>query len=268
MARAAARDAGTFLLRHFRDLDSLAYELKGTRGTDYVTKADRGSEKRIFGRIQSAFPGDGFLGEEGGSRAASRKAGGRKWIVDPLDGTTNFVHSFPQWAVSIALSDTGGLAVGVVFDPVRREMFEAVRGRGARLNGKAIRVSRRRSFRLALVATGFPFKRFTRMPQYLDIFQAVARSTAGIRRPGSASLDLSCVACGRVDAFWEFGLSAWDVAAGALIIQEAGGRVSDLHDGPDFLSGDILASNGALHRPMLDVIRPAMEKRPPPRRKK
>ncbi len=250
-AHRAAREAGRFLMAKFEKRNSLAVETKAGEAVNYVTRVDRESEKRIQSILRRAFPKDAFLGEEGGSRGGS---GSRRWIVDPLDGTTNYLHGFPMFAVSIALEEDGDLKVGVVLDPVRRESFAAVRGHGATLNGRPIAVSRRRAFRHALSATGFPFREFSRMAEYLAIFESMARSTAGIRRPGSASLDLCYLACGRVDLFWEFGLGPWDVAAGALIIQEAGGRVTDVEGGKEILAGDVAASNGPLHRRLLQII--------------
>lgn len=249
-AQSAARKAGRFLLAEWKGRKRLRVESK--READYVTRVDRGSEARVTRLLCRRFPRDGILGEEGGESLGEAP---RRWIIDPLDGTTNYLHGFPLFAVSIALEERGGLHVGVVFDPVHKEMFYAVKGRGAFLNGRRIRVSTLQTFRHALIATGFPFKEFRRMGRYLKIFRSVARTTAGIRRPGVASLDLCYTACGRVDGFWEFGLSPWDVAAGALIVQEAGGRVSAVEESRHFLEGDIVASNSLLHKKLLGLVR-------------
>lgn len=250
----AARKAGNFLLSQWKRRASLRVRSKNREAVNYVTDVDRGSEARIVAHLQRRFPSDTILGEEGGERR--KKSGApRRWIVDPLDGTTNYLHGFPFFAVSIALEVEGDLKVGVVWDPLREELYSAVRGRGARLNGGRIRVSRRGRLRHALVATGFPFKEFSRMRRYLKIFAHVARDTAGIRRPGVASLDLCYLACGRVDGFWEFGLAPWDVAAGGLLVEEAGGRVTDMEGGGDFLKGDLVASNGRLHGALMRIVK-------------
>jgi myo-inositol-1(or 4)-monophosphatase len=245
-------------MQQFKKRESIKIETKGGMDADFVTWVDRESEERIRKDLIRSFPGDIFLGEEGGTRSGKT---GRRWIVDPLDGTTNYLHGFPMFAVSIALEEAGDLKVAVVYDPVHRECFEAVRGCGAFLNGREIQVSPCRSLKKALVATGFPFREFSRMKEYLAMFESVARGTSGIRRPGSASLDLCYLACGRVDAFWELGLGPWDVAAGSLIIQEAGGRVTDMKGGRHFLQGDIVASNRHLHLPMLNTLQSTSPKR-------
>lgn len=257
-AKAAARAAGRFLMREWAKRGTLRVESK--READYVTRVDRGSEARVVRFLRKRFPRDSILGEEGGVREGASAS--RRWIIDPLDGTTNYLHGFPLFAVSIAFEADGVLRAGAVFDPVHGEMFAATRGGGAFLNGERIRVSSRPTFRHALAATGFPFKEFRRMDFYMRIFRAVARTTAGIRRPGVASLDLCYLACGRVDFFWELGLAPWDVAAGALIVEEAGGSVTDLAGGGDFLDGDIAASNGKVHRALLDLIARAREGNP------
>ncbi|UCF81815.1 MAG: inositol monophosphatase [Acidobacteriota bacterium] len=250
----ASGKAGDFLLSRWSRRASLRVRSKNREAVNYVTDVDRGSEARIVAHLRRRFPSDAILGEEGGERMKESGAP-RRWIVDPLDGTTNYLHGFPFFAVSIALEVEGDLKVGVVLDPLREELFTAVRGRGARLNGGRIRVSRRRGLRHALVATGFPFKEFSRMDRYLGIFTRVSRATAGVRRPGVASLDLCYLACGRVDGFWEFGLAPWDVAAGGLLVEEAGGRVTDMEGGGDFLKGDLVASNGRLHGALMRIVK-------------
>jgi myo-inositol-1(or 4)-monophosphatase len=260
VARRAATEAGRFLMKNFPGRETIRVAVKQGQITNYVTRVDRGSETLVRTLLRRTFPRDTFLGEETGNRPGT---GSRRWIVDPLDGTTNYLHGFPMFSVSIALEEEGDLKVGIVLDPVRKECFEAVRGFGATLNNRPIHVSRRRAFRHALVATGFPFRDFSRMNTYLAIFEKVARGTAGIRRPGSASLDLCYLSCGRVDAFWEFALGPWDVAAGSLIIQEAGGRVTDMSGqdwGDRILAGNIVASNGLLHPDMLRMVRLGVSK--------
>jgi myo-inositol-1(or 4)-monophosphatase len=249
-ARRAALAAGKFLRRQFLRRKALRVELKGR--ADYVSRADRGSERIIRRIILRKFPDDGFLAEEGGLRRGRGER--RRWLVDPLDGTTNFLHGFPFFAVSIAFEEEGEVRAAAVLDVMHGELFEARRGGGARLNGKPIRVSREGRMRHALLATGFPFRELERLLAYVRIFERMCRAAAGLRRPGSAALDLCYTACGRVDGFWEMGLSPWDVAAGALVVEEAGGKVTDLRGGGDFLKGDIAASNSRLHAAVLRVI--------------
>jgi myo-inositol-1(or 4)-monophosphatase len=249
----AAMAAGDLLRRRFGNRGSLDVRAKGLH--DFVTEADREAEAAIVGLLTRRYPDHAVMAEEG-SPAAERAA--HRWIVDPLDGTTNFIHGVPVFGVSVAVEDPGGLVAGAIHDPLRRETFHARRGGGARLDGAPIRCSDPANLGEALVATGFPFRELSRLAPYLVAFEAFARTTSGIRRAGAACLDLAYTACGRYDGFWEVGLSRWDIAAGALLVREAGGRVTDVGGGDRFLdSGDIVAAGERLHPAMLDVMRRA-----------
>src|SRR6201996_8018249 len=223
IAMRAARRAGDLIVRSLSRLDSLKIDTKGRN--DFVTDIDRKAEAEIIATVRRSHPDHAFLAEESG-RAGDNET---VWIIDPLDGTTNFLHGFPTFAVSIAVQQRGRLQHAVVYDPMRQEFFTASRGDGAQLEGKKIRVSAQRTLEGALIGTGLPFKAgITYVDQYLSMLKAMMAIAAGIRRPGAASLDLAYVAAGRMDGFWEFGLSPWDTAAGTLLIQEAGGRVGTL----------------------------------------
>jgi myo-inositol-1(or 4)-monophosphatase len=260
-AREAARRPGDLLRRRFRDTSRLRIEAKGRR--DYVTEVDREAEELVVGYLRERFPDHRILAEESYAKSGDEiaKAGeesSHRWIVDPLDGTTNFIHGVPTFAVSVALEDDSGLLAGAIYDPVHDETFHARRGGGSRLDGERIECSRVTELDDALLATGFPFRDLSRADGYLRAFEAFMRTTAGIRRAGAASLDLALTACGRYDGFWEVGLHPWDLAAGALLIREAGGRVTDVIGGDSFLeSGEILAAGPALHETMLEVTRGA-----------
>jgi len=239
-----ARQAGA-LLRPYFDR-RVAVEYKGD--VDLVTEADRASEAFILKRLRAYFPDHAIVAEEGGGHEA---ASPYRWYVDPLDGTTNFAHGFPIFAVSIALEREGAAVVGVIYDPTRDELFAAERGAGAFLNGRAIRVSRVGRLAEALVTTGFPSKKRHKNPN-IHYYHQMNMQTHGVRRPGSAALDLAYVAAGRLDGFWEFHLQPWDLAAGRLLVEEAGGRLTDAEGGAHRLdSPSILASNGILHGQML-----------------
>jgi myo-inositol-1(or 4)-monophosphatase len=233
----AARRAGGTIVRSLNRLDSIKVSSKGRN--DFVSEVDRAAEQEIMETVRRAYPDHGFLAEESGRVGGSDTV----WIIDPLDGTTNFLHGFPVFAVSIAVQEKGRLTHGVVYDPLRQELFTASRGAGAQLDGRRIRVSDQRTLEQALVGTGFPFLGKTDdLERYLPMLRTVIESTAGVRRPGAASLDLAYVAAGRLDGFWELGLKAWDMAAGALLIVEAGGLVADFAGGEDFLNnGEIIA---------------------------
>ncbi|MCP5143833.1 MAG: inositol monophosphatase [Gammaproteobacteria bacterium] len=234
----AARRAGDLILRASARVDTVSAELKGRQ--DFVTKVDRDAEAVIIDTLRTAYPGDAFLGEESGAIGDSE----RVWIIDPLDGTTNFLHGFPVYAVSIALAERGILQQAVVYDPNRDELFTATRGSGAQLNNRKIRVSGQRKLERALLGTGFPVRDEKLFRNYLGSFNRLSLETSGIRRAGSAAIDLSYVACGRLDGFWEFGLSSWDIAAGVLLIQEAGGIVTTPQGKDDYLAtGALVAGN-------------------------
>lgn len=223
---------------------------------DLVTQADRASEEAIVSALRAAFPGHAILAEEGGG--AELGSGGPIWLVDPLDGTTNFAHGFPVFVVSMALRDDAGLAAAVVYDPLRDECFSAARGRGASLNGAPVHVSACPDLDRALLATGFPYDRRTAEDNNVRSFGTFIRRCQGIRRAGAAALDLAYVACGRLDGYWEPRLQPWDVAAGMLIVREAGGRVTD-YTGDDGQPGtihnrEIVASNGRFHGEMIAVL--------------
>lgn len=245
----AARAAGDVIMRHYDRLDTVRVESK--RRNDFVSEVDHEAERRIIATLQRAYPAHGIMAEESGARDGD----GHTWIIDPLDGTTNFLHGFPHFAVSIAQEYQGRLELGVIYDPVRQELFTAARGSGAELNNRRIRVSDRRGLEGALLGTGFPYRDDQPDEVYLQMLRTFMRASAGIRRPGSAALDLAYLACGRIDGFWELGLSRWDIAAGALLIREAGGIVGDLHGGDDFLaSGNVLAANPKVFHEMSRVV--------------
>jgi myo-inositol-1(or 4)-monophosphatase len=247
----AARSAGNVIIRNLGKLDTLAIHTKDRN--DFVTEVDRQAEQEIIYILRKAFPSHGILAEESGLQEGDEY----QWIIDPLDGTTNFLHGFPQFAVSIAMRHKGRLEHGVIYDPLRQEIFSASRGAGATLNDQRIRVTNRKTLEGSLLGTGFPFKSQQHLETYLDMFRALFPQTAGIRRAGSAALDLAYVATGRLDGFWEIGLSIWDMAAGVLLIQEAGGLSSDFTGGHEHLeSGNIVAGNPKLFAEILKTIRP------------
>jgi myo-inositol-1(or 4)-monophosphatase len=254
----AARSAGRILLRNFDRVDQLTVSAKGTN--DFVSEVDQQAEQAIIRELRSKYPDHAILAEESGAHAGSEY----RWIIDPLDGTTNYLHGFPQFAVSIALMRRDRLEHAVVYDPLREELFTATRGEGAQLNDRKIRVSPRTSLEGALISTGFPYREQAHLEAYLGMFKSLTAETAGIRRPGSAALDFAYVAAGRVDGFWELGLSPWDVAAGALLVQEAGGVVSDLGGGQRYLeTGNVAAGSVRLHHALLQKIRPFLSDRLP-----
>jgi myo-inositol-1(or 4)-monophosphatase len=251
----AARSAGNVIIRNLGKLDTLAIHTKDRN--DFVTEVDRRAEQEIIFILRKAFPDHGILAEESGLQEGDEY----QWIIDPLDGTTNFLHGFPQFAVSIALRHKGRMEQGVIYDPLRQELFTATRGAGATLNDRRIRVTKRNTLEGSLLGTGFPFKSQQHLDTYLDMFRALFPQTAGIRRAGSAALDLAYVAAGRLDGFWEIGLSIWDMAAGVLLIQEAGGLSSDFSGGDNHLeSGNIVAGNPKLFAEILKTIRPCVTK--------
>ncbi|MEJ2344725.1 MAG: inositol-1-monophosphatase [Gammaproteobacteria bacterium] len=256
----AARSAGNLVMRYVDRLDTLAVESK--QRNDFVSEVDRMAEEEIITILRKAYPGHGILAEESGARAGRDDE--YVWVIDPLDGTTNFLYGFPQFGISIALKHKGIIEQGVVYDPVRQELFTATRGAGAQLNNRRVRVSRRKDLHGALLGTGFPFRQQQHLEAYLGMFKALFPDTAGLRRAGAASLDLAYVAAGRLDGFWEIGLSEWDMAAGVLLIREAGGIVTDFGGGDRYLeTGNVVAGGPKVHHAILTAIRthrtPALE---------
>lgn len=247
----AARRAGNLIHRAAENLDHLTVTKKSH--ADYVSEVDRAAERIIIEALQQAYPTHAILAEESGAQGESEYV----WIIDPLDGTTNFLHGVPQYAVSIALQHNGILTQAVVYDPTKNDLFTATRGRGAYLNDKRLRVSKRKEMADSLIGTGFPYTNFEHKDAYMAIFTDLMQKTAGLRRPGAASLDLAWTAAGRFDGFFETALKPWDIAAGCLLITEAGGMVSDLHGSDTFLaSGHLCAGNPFIHPQLLDIIAP------------
>jgi myo-inositol-1(or 4)-monophosphatase len=242
-----AREAGALLSKYFER--RVTFELKGEH--DLVTEADRASEQLVIERLSAHFPSHSIVAEEGGGHTGSSEY---CWYVDPLDGTTNFAHGFPMYNITMALEQSGELIAGVIFDPEHNEMFTAERGSGAYLNNRRIRVSKVNRLENTLVATGFPSKKRHENVN-IHFYYQLAMVTHGVRRAGSAALDLAYVASGRLDGFWEFGLNPWDMAAGILLINEAGGKCSDMKGGPVNLRGPhLLADNGLVHQQILDLF--------------
>jgi myo-inositol-1(or 4)-monophosphatase len=247
----AARRAGDIIVRAIPRLDSVAVHTKGRN--DYVTEIDRAAEADIIETVRRLHPDHAFLGEESGASGE----GDIVWIIDPLDGTTNFMHGFPQFAVSIGVQIRGRMEHAVVFDPMRQELFTASRGDGAQLDGRRIRVSKQITLEGSLIATGFPYRVDSPwLDEYLAMMKAVLLKSSGLRRPGAASLDLAYVAAGRVDGFWEMGLKPWDTAAGALLITEAGGRIGGLR-GEDFKLGPhVVAGTPKVYAALVEELQP------------
>jgi myo-inositol-1(or 4)-monophosphatase len=257
----AARRAGSIINR--AALDGSGLEVRAKQRNDFVTRVDQAAEEAIIEVVRKAYPDHALLAEESGRSAGSAEY---EWIIDPLDGTTNFIHGFPQYCVSIGIRHRGALAHGVVYDPVRNELFTASKGRGAFLNDRRIRVSKCTRLGDALVGTGFPFREVSRIEPYSDQLKKMMLTAAGVRRAGAAALDLAYVACGRLDAFWEIGLSAWDMAAGALMILEAGGLVGDLRGEADYLeSGEICAATPKIFPPLVEALSGSPGTSPSPR---
>jgi len=247
----AARRAGSIINR--AALDGGGFEVRSKRMNDFVTKVDHAAEEAIIETVRKAYPDHAVLAEESGASAGQAEY---QWIIDPLDGTTNFIHGFPQYCVSIGIRHRDALAHGVIYDPVKNELFTASKGRGAFLNDRRIRVSKCVRLADALVGTGFPFKEVERIELYTKQLTKIMQGSAGVRRAGAAALDLAYVACGRLDAFWELGLSAWDMAAGALMIQEAGGLVGDLRGDDGYLeSGEIACATPKVFPAFLEALR-------------
>ena len=250
----AARRAGNVITRGARDLDLLTVTAKGPK--DFVSEVDRAAEAAIVETIHSVYPEHAILAEEGTGRGRNPDAE-HLWIIDPLDGTTNFLHGFPQYCVSIALAHKGVVTQGVIFDPIRNDLFTATRGRGAFLNDRRIRVSRRAHLRDCLIGTGFPFRDGSYLDTYLQMMKVMIQHTAGLRRPGAAALDLAYVAAGFYDGFFEIGLNAWDVAAGSLLVLEAGGLIGDFAGEGDYLhGGQVIAATPKVFAEIVQTLAP------------
>lgn len=247
----AARSAGDLILRSADSIGQLRIDQKGKN--DYASEVDRAAEREIINIIRTAYPDHAILAEESGSHEGNDYV----WVIDPLDGTTNFLHGFPQYCVSIALKIKGKLEVAVVYDPLRDELFTAKRGGGAMLNNRRLRVTQPNSLKGALLGTGFPFKTDIHLDAYVGMFRALTTECAGIRRAGAAALDLAYIAAGRLDGFWEIGIMEWDMAAGILLIKEAGGVVTDFSFNDNYLeSGNVIAGSPKMHQLMYALIQP------------
>ncbi len=252
----AANKAARGLKRDFGEVENLQVSLKGP--ADFVSAADLKAEKTLRQELAKARPSYGFLLEESGA-IPGKPGESRRWIVDPLDGTTNFLHGLPHFAISIALEDAGEIVAGVVFDPIKDDLFYAETGKGAYLHDRRMRVSGRQHLNAAVVATGMPFKGRDSHPEFLAELAAIMPETAGVRRWGTASLDLAYVAAGRYEGFWERGLEPWDIAAGILLVREAGGYVTALSGKPiDLQEGSVLATNDRLHGPLSRLLNRAV----------
>ncbi|HHZ69504.1 MAG TPA: inositol monophosphatase [Methylococcaceae bacterium] len=251
IATRAARSAGELILRSTDNIGALKVPQKSKNG--FASEIDKSAEREIIRIINSAYPDHSIIAEESGHHPGNDYV----WIIDPLDGTTNFLHGFPQYSISIALTHKGKITQGVIFDPLKDELFCASRGAGALLNDRKIRVSQQTHLQGSLLGTGFPVKPLQYLDVYLEMFKALHTNSAGIRRTGSAALDLAYLAAGRLDGFWEIGLRPWNMAAGVLLIQEAGGIVTDFSFDDHFMkSGNIIAGNPKMHQIIYNTINP------------
>lgn len=254
IAISAARNASKHILRLSERVDTV--QIIEKQRNDFVTEVDQLAEREIISTIHKAYPDHAILAEESGK---SNHDSSYLWIIDPLDGTTNFLHGFPHYAISIAVQYKDRTEHAVIYDPIRQELFTASRGSGAQLNNRRIRISSRNNLQGSLLGTGFPFKYLEHLPQYLESFQTLTKQAAGIRRAGAATLDLAYVAIGRLDGFWEMGLSPWDIAAGALIITEAGGLISDFNGTENYLmNGNVVTGNPKLFKQLLQTVQPIL----------
>ncbi len=248
----ASRTAGNLILRNVSRVDSLTISTKQQH--DFVTEVDRQAEQEIIKILHRAYPDHGFIAEESGQQNANAE---HVWIIDPLDGTTNFLHGIPQFAVSIALQKHGELDQAVIYDPIKNELFTASKGSGAQLENKRIRVSKQIKLTGALLGTGFPLRNKEYLDPYLKMFKDLFQDSSGIRSAGSAALDLAYVAAGRLDGFWEFGLKPWDMAAGVLLIKEAGGIVCDFHGKHEYMkTGNIVTGTPKICAAIQKTIQP------------
>ncbi len=251
LAVKAARRAGDLIFRNLNRVQNLEVRSKGLN--DFATEVDHLAEQEIISTIRASYPGHGFLAEESGRSGDDEFL----WIIDPLDGTTNFIHGFPQFAVSLALQRRGRMEHGVIYDPLRQELFTTSRGDGAQLDGRRIRVSKQNGLEGALIGTGFPYRENSQwLEEYIQMFRAVTKQTAGIRRPGAAALDLAYVAAGRLDGFWEMGLSPWDTAAGTLLITEAGGLIGTLTGEEYTQGGHLIAGSPKVYPALVELLKP------------
>jgi myo-inositol-1(or 4)-monophosphatase len=251
----AARRASTVINRATFDLDRIKVTEKGHN--DFVTEIDKAAELAIIDVLKNAYPDHAVLAEESGASANLHDENENVWIIDPIDGTTNFIHGFPQYCVSIALQQRGQITQAVVYDPTRNDLFTATKGAGAYLNDKRIRVSRRDKMADALIGTGFPFRDMDDLDEYMKMFRIMTEKSAGLRRPGAAALDLAYVAAGRLDGFFEKGLQTWDMAAGSLLITEAGGIVGNFSGEADYLyKGNVLAGTPKIFAQMVHLLSP------------
>ena len=250
----AARTAGNIIIKALNRLDTVKIIEKSPN--DFVTDVDQKVEREIISIIKKAYPSHGILGEEGGEV----KGDEYQWIIDPIDGTRNFIHGFPHFAVSIAVTFRNKIEYGVIYDPVRQELFTARRGKGAQLNERRIRVSQCKHLEESLLGTGFAYRHTDKhSPLPRELLQSILPVSGDIRRAGAATLDLAYVACGRLDGFWEMGLRIWDIAAGVLLVKEAGGMICDLQGGEDYLkTGNVVAANPVIMRQLLKTIKPTL----------
>lgn len=251
----AARNAGNIIIRSLQRLDTVKISEK--RPNDFVTEVDKKVEQEIINMVRKAYPTHGFIGEEGGEQLGEEYT----WVIDPIDGTRNFIHGFPHFAVSIAVMKKNTIEYGVIYDPTRQELFVAARGKGATLNERRIRVAQRKQLSDCLLGTGFAYRHINKEDSVPGrILTSMLPVCGDVRRAGAATLDLAYVACGRLDGFWEFGLHLWDIAAGILLVKEAGGFVCDPRGGEDYLkTGNVVATNPVLIRQFLKQIKPSFD---------
>ena len=258
IAESAAQKAGKMIKDSLGKISSCDIENKDA--FDYVTTIDKKAERLIIDSIQEYYPHHEIFAEESGKSKHHNKY---CWIIDPLDGTTNFIHGYPNSAVSIAFQEEGRIILGVIYDPYRDELFSAEKGKGAFLNDQQIVVSKRTNLNTCLIATGFPFKNKNLLDQYWNVLSEIFMKVSGIRRTGSAALDLAHIACGRFDGFWELRLSPWDIAAGSIIIKEANGKISDFEGKDNFIrTGNVIASNKIIYDFLLNTVRKIFPKNP------
>ena len=255
IAMSAARQAGDLALRYSEQLDRIKITEK--KANDFCSEVDVKAEQIIIQTIRKHYPSHGIMAEESGMHEGSDET---VWIIDPLDGTSNYLHGFPFYSVSIAVQHKKRIEHGVIYDPIRKEFFTASRGGGAQLNDTRIRISKQTQLSKALLGTGFPFRNKELCERHFATFQSLFGQCSGVRRAGSAALDLAYVAAGRLDGFWEFGLRPWDIAAGSLLIKEAGGLVGDISGGEQYMkTGNIVAGNPKLFKSLLQTIGPALK---------